>query len=392
MQNKSKSLRILIVINVDRFFLSHRLQVALSALSSGHEVHIASSLTQSRTLLQDLGFIVHPLEMNRSNTGPIGLIKLFVIMLHLFWKLRPDILHLVTIKPVLVGGAAARFSPVRGVVFAVSGLGHVFIADGVYARLRRNIVRVWYRFVLGFPNMRIIFQNVDDYREIASTARLLPDQAVIIPGSGVDLSEYVITPLPGKEPVVLMASRLLSTKGVREFVAAAELLRAEGLAARFWLAGDLDPGNPASIQSHELVSWRNCGAVELLGQRSDIPALMAHSHLVVLPSYYGEGLPKVLIEAAACGRAVITTDMPGCRAAIEPGITGVLVPVKDSVTLAAEIKRLVEDRVTCEAMGLAGRKRAEQLFDVRTVVARHLEIYQQLIGLKNSNVQNPADH
>lgn len=365
------------VINVDWFFLSHRLQVALGALRAGHEVHIATSLSQGRIQLESHGFVVHPLEVDRSGAGPIGLIKLFLTLLRLFWRLRPDVLHLVTIKPVLIGGVAARFSPVRGVVFAVSGLGHVFVADGVFGKLRRKIAAAWYRFVLGARNMRIIFQNPDDCREIESVSVLRKEQIVMIPGSGVELTEYRMMPLPQGEAVVLMAARLLSTKGVREYVTAAQQLRASGIKAQFWLVGAPDPANPASIPAPELDAWGKQGAVELLGHRSDIPALMAQAHIVVLPSYR-EGLPKVLIEAAACGRAVVTTDVPGCRDAIEKDVTGVLVPSKDVASLADAMRRLIEDRPLCQTMGHAGRKRAEKVFDVNVVVRKHLEIYSAL--------------
>jgi glycosyltransferase involved in cell wall biosynthesis len=174
-----------------------------------------------------------------------------------------------------------------------------------------------------------------------------------------------------------MAARLLGTKGVREFVAAAEILRSEGAKARFCLVGDLDPANPASISKQELDEWEKQRSVELLGSRSDIPALMAQAHFVVLPSYR-EGFPRVLIEAAACGRAIVTTDVPGCRDAIEDDITGVLVPAKDSVALAGAIRQLLENRAVCEAMGKAGRQRAVQIFDVNAVVHAHLNAYNAL--------------
>lgn len=370
-------MRLLVVVNVDWFFLSHRLEVALGALRAGHEVHVATSISQGRVQLEKYGFIVHPLVVDRSGAGPVGLIKLFLAFLRLFWTLRPDVLHLVTIKPVLIGGAAARFSPVRGVVYAISGLGHVFLEYGMFGKLRRKIVGAWYRFVLGAQNMRIIFQNPDDRHEIESVAILRKDQIVMIPGSGVELSEYKMMPLPGGEAVVLMAARLLSTKGVREYVAAAKQLRASGVKAQFLLVGDPDPANPASIPALELDAWGKQGVVELLGHRSDIPSLMAQAHIVVLPSYR-EGLPKVLIEAAACGRAVITTDVPGCRDAIEKDVTGVLVPLKDVASLADAMRRLIEDRPLCQAIGHAGRKRAEKVFDVNVVVRTHLQIYSAL--------------
>ena len=196
-------------------------------------------------------------------------------------------------------------------------------------------------------------------------------------GSGVDLTQYPAAPLPSGGPVVMMAARLLATKGVREFVAAARQLRAQGLNARFWLVGEIDGENPASIKSDELRVWKEEASIELLGHRDDMAKLMAQVHIVVLPSYR-EGLPKVLIEAAACGRAVVSTDVPGCRDAVEAGVTGLLVPAKDVGALADAIERLVKDSQTCADMGRAGRLRAERLFDVNAVVATHLEIYRQL--------------
>lgn len=371
-------MRLLMVVNVDWFFLSHRLPIALGALHAGYEVHLATSVTQGVEKLESYGFKVHSLEIDRSGAGPLGLIKLFWDLVYLFWKLKPAVLHLVTIKPVLLGGLAARIAPVGGVVFAVSGLGHVFVSVGFLGRLRRKIVSAWYGLVLGSRNMRVIFQNPDDCRVLESVTHLRNDQVVMIPGSGVDLSVYRNHPMPQGVPVVMMAARLLITKGVREFVEASQLLLSSKVCAEFWLVGEIDIANPASIQPSELESWKELANVKLLGSRSDIPALMRQAQVVVLPSFYGEGLPKVLIEAAACGRPVVTTNLPGCRDAIEDGVTGILVEPQDSVAFAGAIKQLVEDRELCQRMGNAGRKRAEHLFDVNAVVETHLEIYRIL--------------
>lgn len=367
-------MKLLIVVNVDWFFLSHRLPIALGALGAGYEVHIATTLTQERAKLEAYGFVVHPLTLDRSAASPIGLAKLTSDLARLIWRIRPDVLHLVTIKPVLLGGLAARLAPAGRVIFAVSGLGHVFVAEGVLGRLRRTLVAALYRFVLGAPNSAVIFQNPDDRRAIESVARLCSQRTFLIPGSGVDLEQYAERPVEPGDPVVLMASRLLRTKGVREYVAAAQQLRLAGVQARFWLVGELDLANPASIQPNELSEWAQQGHVEVLGHRSDMADLMAKALLVVLPSYR-EGLPKVLVEAAACGRAVITTDVPGCRDAIENGVTGVLVPPRDAEALATAIGDLLLDRAKCKAMGKAGRERAQKVFDVRTVVEEHLRIY-----------------
>lgn len=370
-------MRLLIFVNVDWFFLSHRLPVGIGALNAGHEVHIATALTKEKIDLEKYGFIVHPINLDRSSASIFGMVVLFFKFLRLLWILKPDILHLVTIKPVLIGGLAARFAPVGGVVFAISGLGHVFLADGLWGRLRRNLVGAWYKFVLGKEKMCVIFQNPDDKKILSKITHLKDEKTLMIPGSGVNLSEYVHEALPPGEITVLMAARLLMTKGVREFVDAAKLLRQSGVKARFWLVGDPDPENPDSVTPQELDNWFMQKQVEFFGYRSDIPELMSQAHIVVLPSYR-EGLPKVLIEAAACGRAVVTTDVPGCRDAIQDGITGLLVPPKDAVALAQAIKKLIEDPETCRTMGNAGRRRAEEIFNVDSVVNAHLKVYQSL--------------
>jgi glycosyltransferase involved in cell wall biosynthesis len=370
-------MRILIVVNVDWFFISHRLSVAEAALREGHEVHIATSFISGAETLRAKGFFLHPIAIDRSNSNPSGLIALFVSFVRLFWKLRPDVVHLITIKPVLIGGVAARFSPVRGVLFAISGLGHVFIANGLFSSLRRQLVGIWYRVALGFRNKVIIFQNPDDKDSIISLAGVPSDQVLLIPGSGIRLSDFDPTSVADGDAIVIMVARLLRTKGVREFVEAARLLKRRGVSARFYLAGDVDFANPASISPAELEIWRNEGYVDFLGPRSDIPQLLACSSLVVLPSYR-EGMPKVLMEAAAAGRAIITTDVPGCRDAIEPGNTGLLVPVRDSKCLADTIGNLLEDNDKREAMGRAGRARAERLFDIDNVVQEHLKVYRLL--------------
>ena len=372
------TIRVLIVVNVDWFFLSHRLPIALGAIQAGYEVHVATCLTNSKERLEAYGFVVHPLQLDRSNAGPVAIFNLFVDFLRLFRSLRPNVLHLVTIKPVLVGGLAARLTPVGGVVYAISGLGHVFVGDNWSGKLRRALVGVWYRLVLGARNIRVVFQNSDDLQTIQSYAKIAPSKSVLIPGSGVDLTEYKHTQLPDGVPIVLMVARLLTTKGVNEFVQAAQQLHVAGVNARFCLVGDPDPGNPASVSSATLEDWKQQGVVEVLGHRTDISSLMAQAHMVLLPSYR-EGLPKVLIEAAACGRAVVTTDVSGCRDAIVPGVTGILVPPKNSKALACAIKRLIDDPAICAEMGLAGRQYAENAFDIQSVVKTHLDIYNELV-------------
>ena len=370
---------LLFVVNVDWFFLSHRLPIALEAQRLGYEVHIATGLTDKLDELQRHGLVVHPLALDRSSAGVGNAWRTMVELWRVFRAVRPDVVHLVTINPVLLGGLMARLAGVPAVVAAVSGLGFVFVARGVKAKGRRLLVGLLYRLALGHRNLKVIFQNPDDRASLAKVMHLPANKVAMIRGSGVDLAQYVHSSIPSGVPVVVLAARLLVDKGVREFVQAARLLKQRGVSVRFCLVGTVDPANPTSLTDAELAQWVSEGVVEVWGHRSDMPQVLAVAQIVVLPSYYGEGLPKVLIEAAACGRAVVTTDHPGCRDAIDPGVTGVLVPVRNAAALAEAIEGLLTDPVRCQAMGNAGRALAERAFDVRQVVAAHLRIYQELI-------------
>lgn len=371
---------LLFVVNVDWFFLSHRLPIALEAKRRGYSVHIATGLTDKLEELQQYGFAVHPISLDRSSASLRLAWRTGFEIWRVFRVVQPDVVHLVTIKPVLLGGLAARLAGVPAVVFAVSGLGLVFVAKGALATIRRLAVGCLYKLAFGHRNLKVVFQNTDDRDCLARIVRLSESAIEVIRGSGVDLAEYHMTPIPSGNPVVVFAARLLVEKGVREFVESARLLKRRGSCARFCIVGSVDPSNPSSLTEAELAKWEREGVVEVWGHRSDMPQVLAVAHIVVLPSYYGEGLPKVLVEAAACGRAVVTTDHPGCRDAIEPGETGLLIPVRDSAGLAEAIDSLIENPARCQAMGAAGRALAERAFDVKQVVAEHMRIYEELMG------------
>lgn len=370
---------LLFVVNVDWFFLSHRLPIALEAMRQGYRVHIATGLTDKQDELERHGLVVHPLALDRSSAGLGNAWRTGMQLRQIFKTVRPDVVHLVTIKPVLLGGLVARLTGVPALVAAVSGLGFVFMARGAKATTRRWLVAALYRMALGHRNLKVIFQNADDLRSVTSIAHLPDTKVAMIPGSGVDLVRYAYVPPPDGVPVLVLAARLLADKGVQEFVQAARLLKQRGCKARFVLVGTVDTANPTSFTEVEVSAWVDAGTVEWWGHRADMPQVLAAARLAVLPSYR-EGLPKVLIEAAACGRAVVTTDVPGCRDAIHAGVTGVLVPVRDVAALANAMEALINAPVRCREMGEAGRALAEKAFDVRQVVAAHLRIYEELIG------------
>ncbi len=370
---------LLFIVNVDWFFLSHRLPIALAASRAGYDVHIATGITDRLAEMQAYGLKVHPLPLVRGGVGVLNAAHTALSLLHIVRSVRPDVMHLVTIKPVLLGGLVARWLKVPALVSAVSGLGYVFMAQGLLANFRLQLVRLVYAWALGHKKQMVIFQNPDDRGALQDATSLPTRKTTLIRGSGVDLHQYTVLPVPTGIPVVLFPARLLADKGAFEFVAAAQQLKATGLAARFVMVGLIDSANPTSLTQTQIDNWVAEGVVECWGHRADMPAVLASATLVVLPSYR-EGLPKVLLEAAACGRPVVTTDVPGCRDAIEPGQTGVLVPVRNSSKLAEAIAALLLNPGQSAAMGKAGRDLAEREFDVQAVVNKHLAIYERLLA------------
>lgn len=369
---------LLFVVNNPAFFMSHRVPVALAAQKAGYDVHVATMDGPAVADIQALGMTHHAIPMTRSGKHPLQELGTLLALVRLFRRLRPDVVHLVTIKPVLYGGIAARIARVPGMVAAISGLGFVFLSNSLKMRLVRAVVARLYRVALGHPNSRVIFQNANDRDLLKSLGAVREDQVVIIRGAGVDLDAYRPTPEPPAPPVIVtMVARLLRDKGVQEFVQAAKLLRERGVPVTMQLVGGLDAGNPTSATQADVDAWQQDGCVQALGERSDVAALYAAAHIAVLPSYR-EGLPKSLIEAAACGRAVVTTDVPGCRDAIEPNVTGLLVPVRDAAALADAIARLAQDAALRQAMGTAGRALAEREFDINRVARIHVALYDAL--------------
>lgn len=368
--------KLLFVVNVDWFFISHRLPIAIAAQQQGYEVHVACQMTDKGQSLREHGFILHELALDRSGTSVFKELNTFLAIWSVIRRIKPDVLHAITIKPVLYSGIASRFSPVARVA-SISGLGFVFIAQGFKAAILRKGIGLLYRLALHRDRTKVIFQNPADKQLFVEHKIIDASQPVIIRGSGVDLTKYQVHPEPQQVPVVVLLARLLIDKGVLEFVEAARLLKKQGVACRMVLVGDTDE-NPQSITASQLQQWVDQQLVEYWGYTSDVNTTYSKSNIVVLPSYR-EGLPKSLIEAAACGRAVITTDVPGCRDAITPNETGLLVTVKDATQLADAIATLCQNPAMRRQLGDAGRTLAEAQFDIRAVVAHHLTLYHQLL-------------
>ena len=376
--------RLLIVVNDAWFLVSHRLAVATAAIDAGFEVHVLARDDAASAQIRAAGCRFHPWAVSPRGTSLRGEARAALELRRTLARVRPAVLHLVTIKAVLYGGLLAPRARAPGVLFAVAGLGAVFSGESSKgSRLRRPLLAL-YRRALRRPNAVVLFQNADDReRLLALLAPTRPPRTRLIRGSGVDLDRWTPTPEPPGPPVVLMTARLLRDKGVLEYAEAARQVRRTMPDARFLLAGgDVARGNPAALEEHELARLRDDGHVELLGHRDDVDRLVRAAHLVVLPSWR-EGLPKSLVEAAAAARATVTTDVPGCRDAVEPGRTGLVVPVRDPRALARAVLELLEDPERRRRMGTAGRDLAERAFDVRAVAREHVALYRELLDGAN---------
>lgn len=366
--------------NTDWYLYNFRRSLALSIKEAGNEVLLVSPPGPYGEKLEALGLRWIAAPMHRRSLNPLREVFLLVWLWRLLLRERPDVVHSFTIKCAVYGGLVARVAGIAR-VNAITGLGYVFIGNGIEARLLRPFVRWLMRIALCGKRARLVLQNPDDL-DFFVCERVVPvEQIRLVRGSGVDCRRFTPPRVDGwlvdcVAPRVLLASRLLWDKGVGDFVEAARLLRAEGRGLRFLLAGDPDPGNPASIYESVIERWQREGIIEWLRHVDDMPALYAQCDIVVLPSYR-EGLPKSLIEAGACARALVATDVPGCREVITDGVDGLLVPLRDPPALARAIARLQDDSALACRLGRAARAKALAEYDERIVIAQTLRIYAE---------------
>ncbi len=371
--------KLLFLVTEDWYFCSHRLPLARAAKAAGYEVVVATRVSAHAEAIRAEGFKLVPIGLRRSGRNPWRELKAILEIVGIYRRERPDLVHHVALKPVLYGAIAARLAHVPTVVNALAGLGFVFASASRKARLLRPWVVGALRLSVDADGSALIMQNPDDRKMLVEAGIVKPARVRLIRGSGVDIRRFAPSPEPAGTPLVMLPSRLLWDKGVGEFVAAAGLLRERGAEARFALVGDGDPGNPATIPEGRLRAWQAEGAVEWWGRREDMPAVLASSHVVCLPSYR-EGLPKVLLEAAACGRPLVATDVPGCREIVIDGGNGLLVPPRDAPALAEAIGRLIKEPGLRADMGRRGRELVEAQFSEERVVAQTLAVYRELAG------------
>ncbi len=372
------AMKIALVANTDWYLYRFRQAQAHFLRARGAQVVLISPPGEYVQALQRAGFRWLPLPLTRTGMNPLAEIGAILALARLYRRERPQLVHHFTIKCVLYGSLAAWLAGVPCVINGVTGLGYVFGQGGLGRRALRWLAETWYRLALA--RTQAVFDNEEDRQFFIRSRLTAPERSHVVRSAGVDIETYRPQAEPPGAPLIVFAGRMLWDKGIRELVEASRLLRQQGVSARIALVGRPDPGNPASIPEEQLQAWHAEGMVEYWGWRSDMESVLAEAHIFCLPSYR-EGLPTTIIEAAACGRPVVATDVPGCRHAVRHGETGLLVPVRDAPALAAALKTLITDPDLRRRMGAAGRKMVEAEFSTTRVNEETLRIYAQA-GLK----------
>lgn len=370
--------KLFIIVNEDRFFLSHRKDIALDAQKAGWDVTVVCKDTGQRHEVEGMGLKVMELPVNPTGMNPIQEFRTFRFLYALYRKNRDAVIHHVGLKTCLWGGLAAKLVSVRGVVNAISGLGVIF-SNNKMGMKARCILAVM-RFSNKRKGVKVIFQNQEDQILFLNHHVIADSQAEFIKGSGVDLNVFRYVPEPESDTLkVVFTARMVKEKGVMELIEAAERLRQdyEGR-LEFWLCGRL-ADNADAVSQEELETRCDGKYIKWMDFQKDIRSVLEQCHIMALPSYYREGVPKSLIDASAVGRPIVTTNSIGCKDVVDDGINGFLIPVKNSEALAAKLRMLIEDKSLRLRMGKAAREKAEREFAIEKVIEKHLEIYNKIL-------------
>lgn len=370
--------KILFLVTEDWYFCSHRLALGRAAVGAGYDVSVATRVREHGDVIRSAGMRVIPLPWKRRSTNVAAEVRTLAALFDVYHRENPDIVHHVALKPVIYGSLVARLAGARTVVNAVAGFGYSFTSSERRAVLARSVLRAVFKGLSNRTGTTILVQNPDDAATLTASGAAGRSRVVTIPGSGVDTTRFAPNGEPPGLPVVTLVSRMLWSKGVGEFVDAVRLLRDRGVDFEARLVGDPDPENRQAIPRGVLRKWQRDGWVTWVGQTEDVAGEWARAHVAVLPSHR-EGLPKTLLEAAACGRPIVATDVPGCREIVEEGGNGLLVPVRDPAALASAIERLLAAPELRRAMGERSRAIAVERFSETVVIGRVLDLYRSLL-------------
>jgi glycosyltransferase involved in cell wall biosynthesis len=383
----SKS-KILFLVTEDWYFWSHRLALARSIREKGFEVLVATRVQNYKALIEGENFKLYPIRLKRRNNSLFRELSSIIEIIKIYRKEKPDLAHHVAVKPIIYGSLAARVAGVTGVINTLSGLGFIFTSQARRTKILRRIVTFLYNHIaFSIENSFAIFQNPEDMNEFVEEGVVAKRKAVLIRGSGVDPSVFINTPEPKDIPFVVFASRMIKNKGIEDLVAAARLLKQNNIICRILLIGVPDEENPLSIGERMLRKWNSEGIIEWRGYVKNMPKILSEANIVVLPTYR-EGVPKILIEAAACGRAIIATDVPGCREIVRHKENGLLVPIQSPVALAKAIKFLIENPEVRKKMGAKGREIVERQFSDKVIIKQTISLYERLLNKQINSVSD----
>jgi len=367
-----------ILVNRDQFFLSHFLDRALTARDAGYRVHVLCPDTGRRCDIEAAGLQFWPLPMSRHGTGLVDVLRTIWAIRCAYMEIQPDVIWQIGLKPLMLGTVAAKLAGVHRIVNAPVGMGFVFSSNRLKARLARAPVKFALKRLLNPQGSKVVFENPDDLDEMRNWRAVRSQDAILIRGAGVNLKVYTSVDEPNSVPIVLLAARLIWEKGVGEFVSAARVLRNRGIKARFQIAGGIDRDSTSAVPEEQIAGWVKEGLIEWLGPRNDMPQVLAASHIFCLPSWYREGLPKVILEAMASGRPVIATNMPGCREAVRDGENGLLVAPRDVSALVEALAALLTDPAMRQRFGRCGRELAKAEFSTERVCQETLRVFDQV--------------
>jgi glycosyltransferase involved in cell wall biosynthesis len=371
--------KIIFLIAEDWYFWSHRLPLARAAQQKGYDVIIATRVSKHEQDILNEGFRLVPLQLSRESYSPWKELRAILELRRLYGKEHPDVVHQVALKPVLYGSIAALGRRQIKVINALAGLGYLVASSSLKARLLRIPVWSAFSFFLKRSGSKVIFQNDEDRDAIITRLKVPVENTVLIRGAGVDLETFCPAPEPAGLPVIALVARMLWNKGVKEFVEAARLLKSEGVKARFVLVGDTDSASPSGMPRQQLSAWHDEGVVEWWGRRQDMASVYQGATIVCLPSHGGEGVPKSLLEAAACARAIVTTHVPGCRDVVRHNVNGLLVSPRNNIEVANAIRTLLNDPIRRGQMGAAGRDIVSREFSEQSVVKNTLFLYDDAV-------------
>ena len=372
-------MRITFFISEDWYFCSHRLPIAQEIIKKGGRVTLITRVDKCEEEIKKEGIrLISLRKFKRRLQSPLVEFLSILECIRIYKKESPQIVHQVALKPIIYGTIAARIAGAKSIVNAFAGMGSLFTSDTSKHTSLQKIVMFFMRILFKSQNVHLIFQNDHDLNLFLKHRVIKQNQAILIRGSGVNLKSYCTEPVPAGLPVVLLPSRMLRDKGVGEFVEAAKMVNDKNKKARFVLVGSPDPENPSSIKSSIISKWVDAGWVEWWGYQTDMPDVYAKSQIVCLPSYR-EGLPKVILEAAASCRAVITTNTIGCHDIVKHGVNGLLIPPRDATALAVAISYLLSHPEESYRMGLNGREMVEDGFTLEKTIEDTLSLYKSLL-------------